>query len=186
MKKIVLFAIAALMISEITIKESVAETIEMPLSAVLSDSNTHFLPQSARAATVTSRIKTRKLRISSHKKSKKNASQKIFAGIWRTTLNQNANTCSGNLPASINIGININSKLVATDVFDSSPFFKGTVLAANKIGFARSRIANGCKQTQTLILGNVKGNKGFTALRSDTSCGANSCYTLYSGNSSRQ
>jgi hypothetical protein len=164
-----------------------AQDLEAPLTALfLSDSNESFNSAPSAVKASARKIHAQGLRINRRKKDKKTTGPSPFIGTWYTKLNQVKNTCAAGLPATLNVGLTIDSKLVGKDKFDGSPFFSGVVLAANKIGFSRSRTANGCTQTQTYVLGNVKGNSGFTALKSETKCGANSCETLYSGPSSRR
>ena len=139
------------------------------------------------AVAVPASIKTQSLKIKARalrkaKKDKK-TQKSPFVATWSTLLKQQQNTCAPGLPAAINVAIKINEKLVATDLYDGSPFFTGRILAADRIGFARQKQSNGYKITQTLVLGSVKGDKGFTVLKSETSNGVQSCFTIYSGNS---
>jgi hypothetical protein len=138
-------------------------------------------PTAAKARAL--RLHSSEIRTRPAKKKKKKSTPSPFPGSWYTSLTQKKNTCAAGIPAALNVGIKIESNLVAKDIFDGSPFFTGRILAADRIGFARSRTLNGCKQTQTYVLGNVKDSKGLSVLQSITECGANSCETLYSGNS---
>ena len=163
-----------------------AENIEAPLSAVFADATGPFIaaPSSAKASAL--KVHAHGLRTSRRKKDKKNSGKSPFVGTWYTTVKQVENTCAAGLPQTLNIGLTIDATLNANDKFDGSPFFTGRILAADKIGFARTRSANGCTYNQTYVLANVKGSNGFTGLKSETKCGVRSCYTFYSGKSLRK
>jgi hypothetical protein len=163
-----------------------AEDIAAPLSAAFEGAPGEFTSAPTNAKASALKVHAHGLRTSRRKKDKKNSGKSPFVGTWYTTVKQVENTCAAGLPLTLNIGLTIDAKLNATDKFDGSPFFTGRVLAANKIGFARTRSANGCTYNQTYVLANVNGNNGFTGLKSETTCGARSCYTVYTGKSLRK
>ena len=105
----------------------------------------------------------------------------VFAGKWYSRMKLINNTCSSSVPSSLNIGLNISSSHVGTDIGDGSPFFTGRVLAKDRIGFARRRSYQGCTQSQALILSKVNGKTGSFLVESTTSCPTASCKTLFTG-----